>query len=135
MKPGQAGVTMVPINRMVPRSFITNLGAGARMKAHAPAKLRGLAMGGDCGVAKVEVSADGGQSWHDAKLGKDEGAYSFRQWTAQVADGRAGRGCARGPLHQHQRRGAARHAELESVRLHAQCGRTPVRDVGLRCAP
>ena len=77
MKPGQAGVTMVPINRMVPRSFITNLGAGARLKAHAPARLRGLAMGGDCGVAKVEVSADGGQTWHDAKLGKDEGALQF----------------------------------------------------------
>ena len=30
MKPGQAGVTMVPINRMVPRSFITNLGQGAQ---------------------------------------------------------------------------------------------------------
>ena len=29
MKPGQAGVKMVPINRMIPRSFITNLKAGA----------------------------------------------------------------------------------------------------------
>ena len=28
MKPGQTGVTMVPINRMLPRSFITNLPAG-----------------------------------------------------------------------------------------------------------
>jgi DMSO/TMAO reductase YedYZ molybdopterin-dependent catalytic subunit len=90
MKPGQAGVTMVPINRMVPRSFITNLGIGARVKAHAPAKLRGLAMGGDCGVAKVEASADGGQTWHDAKLGRDEGPYSFRQWTAELPMGAPG---------------------------------------------
>ena len=90
MKPGQAGVTMVPINRMPPRSFITNLGAGARLKAHAPAKLRGLAMGGDCGVAKVEISADGGQTWRDARLGKDEGPYSFRQWTAQLPAGAPG---------------------------------------------
>jgi hypothetical protein len=81
---------MVPINRMVPRSFITNLGAGARLKAHAPARLRGLAMGGDCGVAKVEVSGDGGQTWRDARLGRDEGAYSFRQWTAQLALGAPG---------------------------------------------
>ena len=29
---------------------------------------------------------------HEAKLGKDEGAYSFRQWTARVAMGAAGRG-------------------------------------------
>ena len=84
MKPGQAGLTMVPINRMVPRSFITNLGEGARVKANAPASLRGMAMGGDCGVAKVEVSGDGGQTWHEAKLGKDEGPYSFRQWSARI---------------------------------------------------
>ena len=90
MKPGQAGVTMVPINRMVPRSFITNLGQGAKLKANAPAALRGMAMGGDCGVAKVEVSGDGGQTWHEAKLGKDEGPYSFRQWTARIVMGAAG---------------------------------------------
>jgi len=85
IKPGQVGVTMVPINRMVPRSFITSHGAGAKLKAHASASIRGLAMGGDCGVAKVEVSADGGKTWSDAKLGRDEGPYSFRQWTAKVA--------------------------------------------------
>ena len=85
IKPGQAGVTMVPINRMVPRSFITSHGAGAKLKAHASASIRGLAMGGDCGVAKVEVSADGGKTWSDAKLGRDEGPYSFRQWTAKIA--------------------------------------------------
>ena len=90
IKPGQAGVTMVPINRMLPRSFITNLAAGARLKAGARVKLRGLAMGGDSGVAKVEVSADGGQSWQAAKLGRDEGAYSFRQWNAELVMGRAG---------------------------------------------
>jgi len=85
IKPGQAGVTMVPINRMVPRSFITSLGAGVKLKARSNVTIRGLAMGGDCGVAKVEVSADGGQSWSDAKLGRDEGPYSFRQWTAKIA--------------------------------------------------
>jgi hypothetical protein len=90
MKPGQSGVNMVPINRMIPRSFITNLGQGAKVKANAPVSLRGMAMGGDCGVAKVEVSGDGGQAWHDAKLGKDEGPYSFRLWTARIAMGAPG---------------------------------------------
>ena len=103
MKPGQAGVTMVPINRMVPRSFITNLGQGAKLKANAAVALRGMAMGGDCGVAKVEVSGDGGQTWHDAKLGKDEGPYSFRQWTARIAMGAGRSGEFGGALHQHQR--------------------------------
>src|ERR1700722_3246761 len=90
MKPGQTGVAMVPISRMLPRSFITNLGPGARLKAGARASLRGLAMGGGSGVAKVEVSSDGGQSWQTAKLGADEGPYSFRRWTAELTMGGAG---------------------------------------------
>src|SRR6266702_1157166 len=35
--PGQTGVKMVPINRMVPRSFITNIKAGASLPAGASA--------------------------------------------------------------------------------------------------
>lgn len=90
MKPGETGVVMVPINRMVPRSFITNIAAGTRLKAGSRTGLRGLALGGDCGVAKVEVSADGGKSWQAAKLGPDEGPYSFRRWTARIAMGGPG---------------------------------------------
>jgi len=42
MKPGEAGVKMVPINKMVPRSFITNLtdGAAVRRLMVAPASVR-----------------------------------------------------------------------------------------------
>jgi hypothetical protein len=47
--------------------------------------LRGIAMGGDCGVAGVDVSTDGGATWQPAVLGRDEGTYSFRLWTMQVA--------------------------------------------------
>jgi DMSO/TMAO reductase YedYZ molybdopterin-dependent catalytic subunit len=78
--PGQTGVKMVPINRMVPRSFITNLAAGATLRAGAPTPVRGIAFGGDTGVARVEFSDDDGATWQAAKLGPDEGKYSFRQW-------------------------------------------------------
>src|SRR5467141_598319 len=78
--PGQTGVKMVPINRMVPRSFITNIKAGASVSAGASTLARGIAFGGGTGVAKVDFSADGGKTWQPAKLGKDEGKYSFRQW-------------------------------------------------------
>ena len=44
--PGQTGVKMVPINRMVPRSFVTNLKDGATLKAGAPTLVRGIAFGG-----------------------------------------------------------------------------------------
>jgi DMSO/TMAO reductase YedYZ molybdopterin-dependent catalytic subunit len=83
IKPGQTDVKMIPINRMVPRSFVTNIASGGRVSAAAPAALRGIAFGGDCGVARVEVSIDQGRSWQQTQLGKDEGKYGFRQWQTQ----------------------------------------------------
>jgi DMSO/TMAO reductase YedYZ molybdopterin-dependent catalytic subunit len=80
VRPGQTRFKSVPINRMVPRSFITNINAGDKLHAGAPTLARGIAFGGDTGVARVEFSSDGGKSWHQAQLGKDEGKYSFRQW-------------------------------------------------------
>src|SRR5580692_9856664 len=46
MKPGQANVPMVPINRLNPRSFITNIEAGSTVKAGKPTSVRGIAFGG-----------------------------------------------------------------------------------------
>jgi DMSO/TMAO reductase YedYZ molybdopterin-dependent catalytic subunit len=80
IKPGETDVKMIPINRMVPRSFVTNIASGSKVKAAAPTTLRGIAFGGDCGVASVDFSIDSGQSWHQAQLGNDEGKYGFRQW-------------------------------------------------------
>ena len=82
---------MIPINRMVPRSFVTNLAPGASMKAGSPTQLRGIAFGGDCGVARVDVSIDGGNSWQPAQLGTDEGKYSFRRWEARIAPAAPGK--------------------------------------------
>jgi DMSO/TMAO reductase YedYZ molybdopterin-dependent catalytic subunit len=78
--PGQTGFKTVPINRMNPRSFVTNLRDGAAAKPGTPLLVRGLAMGGDKGVKAVDVSTDAGASWQAAELGRDEGRYSFRQW-------------------------------------------------------
>jgi DMSO/TMAO reductase YedYZ molybdopterin-dependent catalytic subunit len=82
--PGQTGVKMIPINHMVPRSFVTNLSSGATVPAGKPTQLRGLAFGGDQGVASVDVSTDGGRSWNPAQLGADRGKYGFRQWQAEI---------------------------------------------------
>jgi len=90
VKPGETGFKTVPINRMVPRSFITNLAAGAVVHAAAPTPVRGIAFGGDAGVAKVDLSTDGGKTWQPARLGADAGKYSFRQWETTVT--LAGRG-------------------------------------------
>src|SRR6202166_3209763 len=77
IKPGETGVKMVPINRMVPRSFVTNLKAGDTVPVGAPTTVRGIALGGDTGVGRVDFSSDGGRTWQGAALGKDEGTYSF----------------------------------------------------------
>jgi hypothetical protein len=45
---------------------------------------RGIAFDGDSGVSRLELSADGGGSWQPTVLGRDEGTYSFRQWSSQI---------------------------------------------------
>ena len=82
VKPGQAGVKTVPINRMVPRSFVTNYKGGESVKAGGPIELRGIALGGDSGVKAVDLSTDGGKRWTATKLDRDEGRYSFRRWSS-----------------------------------------------------
>lgn len=85
MAPGQADVKMVPINRMGPRSFVTNVSSGTILPVGKATEVRGAAFGGDSSVAAVDVSTDGGKSWRSAELGEDEGKYGFRRWRTQFA--------------------------------------------------
>jgi DMSO/TMAO reductase YedYZ molybdopterin-dependent catalytic subunit len=84
VKPDEKGYKTVPINRMLPRSFATNLKDGDKVRPGAPIPVRGIAFGGDCGVKKLDLSIDGGANWSATELGPDEGAYGFRQWRTQV---------------------------------------------------
>ncbi|HKR42403.1 MAG TPA: molybdopterin-dependent oxidoreductase [Paraburkholderia sp.] len=88
--PGQTGVATVPINRMVPRSFITNVSDGSVVDIARPQTIRGIAFGGDTGVREVLFSADDGTSWTPAKLGQNFGKYSFRRWEAPFVPRHAG---------------------------------------------
>jgi DMSO/TMAO reductase YedYZ molybdopterin-dependent catalytic subunit len=85
IRPGQTGVPTVPIGRMVPRAFVTSHADGATVPAASPVDVRGIAFGGDCGVARVDLSLDGGAQWSPAALGPDRGAYGFRRWSARLA--------------------------------------------------
>lgn len=89
--PDQKDVRMVPINRMAPRSFFTNLADGAVVNRGQPLTLRGIAFGGDAGVAKVLVSTDQGRRWQPARLGENHGKYSFRRWDLPTRFATAGR--------------------------------------------
>jgi len=89
--PEEKGVKMVPINRMVPRSFFTNPTDGAVVKRGQALNVRGIAFGGDTGVAKVSLSTDQGRRWQEARLGRDPGKYGFRQWEFALRFETAGR--------------------------------------------
>jgi len=73
-----------PISAMVPRSWITSVASGTSVPFRPHLPVRGIAMGGDCGVSRVELSIDGGQRWMDAALGPDEGRYGFRRFASTV---------------------------------------------------
>ena len=83
VEPGTAPKATVPINRFTVRSFITSVQNGAKVKV-GRLKLRGFAFDGGTGIKEVSVSTDGGKTWQQAKLGKDLGKYSFREWTLAV---------------------------------------------------
>jgi DMSO/TMAO reductase YedYZ molybdopterin-dependent catalytic subunit len=90
VKPGETGFKTVPVTRMVPRSFFTNVTDGTIVKPGAPVQVRGIAFGGDSGVSRVELSTDGGRDWQPTTLGRDEGTYGFRQWSTQITAPQSG---------------------------------------------
>ena len=76
----QETATNMPITEMVVNSLITNLVDGQILPAEKLMEIKGVAWDGGNGIAKVEVSTDGGGSWHQASLKEDYGRFSWRQW-------------------------------------------------------
>lgn len=73
-------VKTIPISKMPVRSFLISPDGTGKIPAGLPVQLRGIAFSGYGRVKKVEVSADKGSNWLDARLGEDLGPYSFRTW-------------------------------------------------------
>jgi hypothetical protein len=91
VRPGETGFKLVPINKMLPRSFFTNVRDGTSIKAGSSLLVRGIAFGGGNALRKVQLSLDDGHTWSDTQLGQDYGKYSFRQWHKTVKFGQAGK--------------------------------------------
>ena len=72
-----------PITTMVVNSLITSLKSGQQVRRGKPLEVRGIAWDGGSGIAKVEVSTDGTQ-WMPAKLGKELGKFSFREFALSI---------------------------------------------------
>ncbi|MGZ5044734.1 MAG: molybdopterin-dependent oxidoreductase, partial [Methylobacter sp.] len=72
--------TNMPITEMLVNSLITNMVGGQTLPKSKPIEIKGVAWDGGHGIARVEVSTDGGSSWHQAVLKRDHGRFSWRQW-------------------------------------------------------
>ena len=85
----ETGTTM-PITEMVVNSLITNLVDGQTLAVAKPMEIKGIAWDGGNGIAQVDVSTDGGNSWHQATLRQDYGRFSWRQWQYVLVPKRPG---------------------------------------------
>jgi DMSO/TMAO reductase YedYZ molybdopterin-dependent catalytic subunit len=84
VEPGTTPAKTVPIGRFTVRSFITSHQPGARVRARSETIVRGIAFDSGLGIREVAFSDDGGETWRSARLGKDLGRYSFREWSAAI---------------------------------------------------
>jgi DMSO/TMAO reductase YedYZ molybdopterin-dependent catalytic subunit len=74
----QETVANTPITEMVVNSVIASPSEGQRFSTGETVQVRGVAWDGGYGIARVEVSADGGTTWREASLGPDGGRFGFR---------------------------------------------------------
>ena len=81
---GTAAPKTRPIGRYNVRSFITAPVEAGHLAAGQDLTVKGIAFDGGSGIARVEISADGGKSWIDARLSEDLGKYSFRGFEASL---------------------------------------------------
>jgi len=72
-----------PITTMVVNSLITSLKNGQQVPRGKAIGIKGIAWDGGSGIDRVEVTTDG-QSWQRAKLGRDLGRFSFREFSLAV---------------------------------------------------
>ena len=75
-----------PLRAMAPRAVITGPADGARL-SRATFVVRGHAWTGRSSIESVEVSSDGGYSWHPAALEPPASPYAWRGWSIAVEPG------------------------------------------------
>ena len=72
--------TAMPITEIVVNSLITNLEDGQSLPKAKTIDIKGVAWDGGNGIARVDISIDGGVNWQQAMLKQDYGRFSWRQW-------------------------------------------------------
>jgi DMSO/TMAO reductase YedYZ molybdopterin-dependent catalytic subunit len=72
--------TLVPTTELQVKSEIARPARSEVVKAETSYRVHGAAWTGESEVAKVEVSADGGKTWQEAKLLDKSAKYAWRLW-------------------------------------------------------
>ncbi|MDI1293129.1 MAG: molybdopterin-dependent oxidoreductase [Methylobacter sp.] len=70
----------MPITEIVVNSLITSPANGQTLPNAKSIEINGVAWDGGNGIARVDVSTDGGSNWQQATLKQDYGRFSWRQW-------------------------------------------------------
>jgi DMSO/TMAO reductase YedYZ molybdopterin-dependent catalytic subunit len=83
-RPGEPGAPvppeqMRPLTELTVKSNITQ--APSRVRAGTTSEIRGFAFSGAPGVARVEISEDGGETWKDAVLDPRQNPWAWRLWS------------------------------------------------------
>ncbi len=79
-----------PITEMLVNCLITTPVPSTRARRGEPLQLAGKAWDGGSGIAAVEVSLDGRQSWREARLGRDLGRFAWREFQLPLDTSRSG---------------------------------------------
>ena len=72
--------TLAPITAMQPKASIARPAFGEVLALNEPTTITGAAWAGVDGVARVEVSVDGGATWADARFTTDAKSMCWRLW-------------------------------------------------------
>ena len=79
---------VIPGNAAVGKRFISIAAGSSATSSSASSQMvpiAGMAFAGDRGIARVEVSTDGGATWKDARLKDALSPYTWVLWTVEVA--------------------------------------------------
>ena len=79
-----------PITEILVNSLVTSHVPGERLTRGRRTELSGWAWDNGAGIAKVEVSQDGGRSWQAATLDRDLGRFAWRGFKWRLDTSRAG---------------------------------------------
>jgi sulfite oxidase len=75
----ETGAATGPVTSMPVKSLITSPVAGSVLRV-GPQKVAGFAWSGRGGVARVEVSVDGGATWQEARIAAEAGPFSWARF-------------------------------------------------------